>query len=68
MTKWKRGDYFIYPRPDGSCELGKVKSIHSDGVFALYHEGQTAAKTPFDRMLPITNDFMIKVTTHGFTR
>lgn len=61
---WEVGEYFIYKR-DSRLELGKIKSIAHDGVFAYYHSGETAAKTPFYLMHKIQNQHFILDTELG---
>lgn len=45
--------------------VGKIKCIVENGAFVFYHEGETAAKTPFDCMHPIENEYCIKQTSLG---
>ena len=48
------GELIIYQ--NGShFEIGKVKRITGDGAFVWYHEGETAAKTPFYCIHKIAN-------------
>lgn len=61
---YKAGQYIVYMNGN-RAEIGKIKRITSDGAFVYYHEGDTAAKTPFDRMWPIINDYVIKDTSLG---
>lgn len=58
------GEYIIYRNGD-NYELGKIKRVVEDGAFVYYHEGDTAAKTPFDCMHKLINGFVIKETTLG---
>lgn len=58
------GEYIIYHNGD-LYEIGRIKSIKEDGAFVAYHEGETGAKTPFDLMHPIVNDYCIKETSLG---
>lgn len=51
---FKEGEYIIYQNGD-RYELGRIKRITSDGAFVWYHEGDTAAKTPFDCMNKLAN-------------
>ena len=62
---WNPGDLFIYQNGD-SFEIGKVKRVASDGVFAYYSEGDTAAKTPFDSMRRLVNTYTVKRTSLGW--
>ena len=64
MTDWKVGDYCIYHNGD-KYELGRVKSATDTGCFVAYHSGETGAKTPFDLIHPLVNDYCIKDTTLG---
>ena len=64
MEKFKVGEYIIYANGD-IYELGRIKSITSDGAFVAYHEGETGAMTSFDLMHKLINDFCIKKTTLG---
>ena len=64
MRDLKTGDYIIYVNGD-RYELGRIKSITKDGAFVAYHEGETGAKTSFDLMHKLINDFCIKETTLG---
>lgn len=62
--KFKPGDYIIYQ--NGNCfEIGKIKRVTDDGAFVWYHNGGTAAKTPFDCMHKLMNSFVITETTLG---
>ena len=62
--KFKEGQYIIYVNGD-SYEIGRIKSLKSDGAFVAYHEGETGAKTPYDCMHPLINEYTIKETTLG---
>ena len=64
MRDLRTGDYIIYVNGD-RYELGRIKSITEDGAFVAYHEGETGAKTSFDLMHKLINDFCIKETTLG---
>lgn len=59
------GDYVIYQDSATTCQIGKIKRITERGAFVYYHEGDTAALTPFDKLIPIRNDYTIKSTTLG---
>lgn len=61
---WKEGDLFIYQNGD-RFEIGKIKRVCEDGVFAYYHSGDTASKTPFDCMHKLINSYCIKNTNLG---
>lgn len=64
MEEFKAGEYIIYQNGD-RFEIGKIKRITNDGAFVWYHEGETAAKTPFDCMHKLVNGFTIKATSLG---
>ena len=61
---FKEGDYIIYQNGN-SFELGKIKRVTDRGAFVYYHEGDTAAMTPFDCMHKIVNAHTIKSTSLG---
>jgi len=64
MTNFNEGDYIIYQNGD-RYEIGKIKRIVDDGAFVWYHSGETAAKTPFERMHKIANEYVIGETSLG---
>lgn len=64
MNEFREGQYIIYANGD-RYEIGRIKSLHFDGAFVAYHEGETGAKTPYDLMHPLVNEFTIKNTTLG---
>jgi len=64
MDNFKVGEYIIYVNGD-RYELGRIKRLTEDGAFICYHEGETAAKTPYDLMHKLVNGFAIKDTTIG---
>ena len=66
MNNFKPGELIIY-RNGERYEIGKIKRITNDGAFVWYHEGDTAAKTPFDCMHKLTNAFTVKETSLGGT-
>lgn len=60
------GQIVIYKIDDAdSCEIGRIKSLRDDGAFVFYHCGDTAAKTAYDHLLPITNDYCITGVSLG---
>lgn len=64
QSKFREGQLVVCN--NGSrCEVGKIKRVVEDGAFVFYHEGETAAKTPFDCMYPIENEYCIKQTSLG---
>ena len=64
MNGFREGEYIIYVNGD-RYELGRIKSLRPDGAFVAYHEGETGAKTPYDCMHKIQNEYTIKETTLG---
>lgn len=64
MVEFKEGEYIVYQNGE-RFEIGKIKRITNDGAFVWYHEGETAAKTPFDCMRKLVNGFTIKATSLG---
>ena len=64
MKDFKEGEYIIYQNGD-RYEIGKIKRIVDDGAFVWYHSGETAAKTPFERMHKIANEYVIGETSLG---
>lgn len=58
------GELIIYQN-GGRYEIGKIKSITDDGAFVWYHDGDTAAKTPFDCMHKLVNAYTITETSLG---
>lgn len=63
-NKFKQGQHIIY-RNGERYEIGKIKRVTEDGAFVYYSEGDTAAKTPFECMHPLTNEYVIKETSLG---
>lgn len=62
---YKVGEYIIYVNGD-RYELGRIKRLcDCESAFVCYHEGETAAKTPYDCMHKLVNEFTIKNTTLG---
>ena len=61
---WKPGELIIYQNED-HFEIGKIKRITEDGAFVWYHEGETAAKTPFDCMHKLVNGYVIEQESLG---
>lgn len=64
MNDFKEGEYIVYVNGD-KYELGRITSLRDDGAFVCYHEGETAAKTPYDCMHKLVNGFVIAETTLG---
>lgn len=67
MTDWSIGEYVIY-RNGEKYELGRIGSLMEDGAFVCYHDGETAAKTPYDHMHKLINAYTIKDTSLGGDR
>lgn len=61
---FREGEYIIYQNGD-RYEIGKIKRIVRDGAFVWYHSGDTAAKTPFDCMHKLENEYVIDKTSLG---
>lgn len=63
------GQLVIYaPKGSNTCQIGRIKALaeDDDGAFVCYHSGETAARTRYEDMLPITNDrFIVGVTLGG---
>ena len=64
MADYKPGQHVIYRNGD-SYEIGKIKRIVKDGAYVYYSDGDTAAKTPFDCMHKIRNEYVIGETNLG---
>lgn len=64
MNDFKEGEYIVYVNCD-RYELGRITSLRDDGAFVCYHEGETAAKTPYDCMHKLVNAYAVKETTLG---
>ena len=64
MNEFKVGEYIIYVNGD-RYEIGKIKRITETGAFVWYHDGETAAKTPFDCMHKLANACCIEQTRLG---
>ena len=61
---FQEGEHIIYRNGD-RYEIGKIKRIVSDGAFVWYSSGDTAAKTPFDCMHKLVNEYVIGETNLG---
>ena len=61
---FRPGDFVMYSnggdRHNGPVEIGVVKSVCDDGCFVAYNLGDTVAKTPFECLIPILNDYAMK--------
>ena len=51
-------DGYLYVNGD-RYEIGRVVSTHPDGAFVCYHEGETAAKTPYECMHRLENQYVM---------
>ena len=58
------GQYVVYRNRD-KYELGRITSLKQQCAFVCYHEGETAAATPYDTIHPLVNAYTIKSTTLG---
>lgn len=63
------GDYVVYT--DGfsfSYEIGRIKSFNDDKTmaFVAYHEGETGALTPLDKLYKLRNQHVITSLGGGF--
>lgn len=67
MSEFKVGEYIIYQNGD-RYELGRITSLTESGAFVCYHEGETAAKTPYDTMHKLINAYTIKRSSLGGSR
>lgn len=66
ISNFTVGEYIVYV--NGShCEIGRVKSLHPNGAFVAYHEGDTGMMTPYHRMHKLVNGQCIRKTTLGGT-
>lgn len=63
---FSKGQLIIYKgKYQDDCEIGRIKTLCEDGAFVCYHSGETAAKTSYENMFPITNDQHIVGVTLG---
>ena len=61
---FKPGQLVIYINGE-TAQIGIIKRLSDDGAFVWYHEGETAAKTPYRFLRPLLNAHTIKGTTLG---
>ena len=61
------GQYGVY-RNGEKYELGRIASLKQQCAFVCYHEGETAAATPYHTIHPLFNAHTIKSTTLGGDR
>ena len=64
MADFRPGDLIIYQCGE-SFQIGRIKRLTTGGAFVWYHEGDTAARTPFDSMHKLENAYVIQSTTLG---
>lgn len=64
MNQFNEGELIIYKNGE-IFEIGKIKKIAEDGAFVYYHDGSTAAKTPYENMHKLVNSYVIKETSLG---
>lgn len=64
MNEYSVGEYIVYQNGD-QYEIGRIKKLCEDGAFVCYHEGETAAKTPYDCMHKLLNRYVITKTSLG---
>lgn len=64
VPDYKIGQYIVYHNGD-RYEIGRIKKLCSTGAFVAYNEGDTGAKTPYDLMHPLINEYCIKKTILG---
>ena len=67
MKDFDIGEYVVYVNGE-KFGLGRITSLREDGAFVCYHEGETAAKTPYHCMHKLINRYCIKNTTLGGER
>ena len=61
------GQYVVY-RNGAKYALGRITSLKQQCAFVCYHEGETAAATPYHTIHPLVNAYTIKSTTLGGDR
>ena len=62
--RFSEGELIIYQNGD-RFEIGRIKRLTPDGAFVWYSEGDTAAKTPLEKMHKLSNAYTVKATTLG---
>ncbi len=67
IGKFEPGEYIIYVNGE-IYEIGRIVKVMKDGAFVCYHDGETAAKTPFDKMHHLQNSYCIDHTMLGGDR
>lgn len=63
-SQFTEGELVVY-RNGSTYEIGRVKRLCDDGAFVYYHQGDTAAKTPYDVMHKLVNKQCIVATALG---
>lgn len=58
------GELIIYQNGD-RYEIGRIKRITDTGAFVYYSDGDTASKTPFDKMHKLANSYVVNSTSLG---
>lgn len=56
---FREGELVVYQNGD-SFEVGRIKRLAENVAFVHYHEGDTAAATPYDHLHKILNAYVIK--------
>lgn len=64
IDKFQPGEYIIYVNGE-IYRIGRIVKVMEDAAFVCYHCGETAAKTPFDKMHHLVNSYYIKETELG---
>ena len=64
MDEFREGEYIIYQNGE-RYEIGKIKRLTPDGAFVYFNSGETAAKTPFEHMHKLANEYVIGETCLG---
>lgn len=64
MEKFSEGEIVLYMGKDRegniyTIELGKIKKLCKDGAFVWYNTGDTAAKTRYEDLYKIKNEYAI---------
>lgn len=58
------GDFVVYAKGGdshvGAVEIGVVKEVCDDYLVVAYGSGDTCSRTPFEKVVPVSNDFSMK--------
>ena len=66
ISEFKEGQYVVYHNESTNhYELGRIKTLTENGAFVAYHSGETGAKTPYDLIYPLINEYVIQKTSLG---